>query len=53
MEIARSALRLCHVLVRIGDNSLVHELQVIAAVKLHLNITYAQDSAFKSVDDTS
>ena len=53
MEITRSALRLCHVLVKIGDNSLVHELRVIAAVKLHLNVTYAQDPAFKSVDEKS
>ena len=53
MEIARSALLLCHVIVRLGYNSLVHELRVIAAVKLHLNVTYAQDPAFKSVDEKS
>ena len=32
---------------------MVHELRVIAAVKLHLNVTYAQDRAFKSVDEKS
>ena len=31
------------------DNSLVHELGVMAAVELHLNATYAQDPAWKSV----
>ena len=34
----------------IGDNSLVHELRVMASVKLHVNATcYAQHPALKSV----
>ena len=33
----------------VGDNSLVHELRVMAAVELHLNATYAQHPALKSV----
>ena len=33
----------------VGDNSLVHKLRVMAAVKLHLNATYAQHLALKSV----
>ena len=38
MEIAYSALHLCRCL----DRRLVHELRVIAAFKLQLNATYAQ-----------
>ena len=34
----------------IGDNSLVHELRVMASVRLHVNATcYAQHPALKSV----
>ena len=33
----------------VGDNSLMHELGLLAAVKLHLNATFAQDPAWKSV----
>ena len=32
-----------------GDNSLVHEIRKIAAVKLHLSATYTQCLALKSV----
>ena len=32
-----------------GDTSLVHKLRVMAAVELHLNATYAQNFALKSV----
>ena len=37
----------------VGDNSLVHELRVLAAVKLHLNATYVKNSALKSVYEKS
>ena len=33
----------------IGDTSLVFELRVMASVKLHVNATYTQRSALKSV----
>ena len=33
----------------VADNSLVHKLRVMAAVELHLNATYAQHLALKSV----
>ena len=33
----------------VGDHSLVHKLRVMAAVELHLNATYAQHLALKSV----
>ena len=33
----------------VGDNSLAHKLTVMAAVKLHLNATYAQHLALKSI----
>ena len=33
----------------VGDNSLLHELRVIAAVELHVNATYIQHPALKSV----
>ena len=33
----------------VGDNSLVHELRVMAAAELHLNVTYAQHLTLKSV----
>ena len=33
----------------VGDNSLAHKLRVIATVELHLNATYAQHLALKSV----
>ena len=33
----------------LGVNSLVHELRVMAAVDLHVNATYAQHCASKSV----
>ena len=33
----------------VGDNSLVQELRVMGAVELHLNATYAQHPALKSV----
>ena len=33
----------------VGDNSLAHKLTVMAAVKLHLNATYAQYLALKSI----
>ena len=36
-----------------GDNYLLHELRVTAAVKLHLNSTYAQNLALKSVYEKS
>ena len=32
-----------------GDNSLVHEHRVMAAVELHVNATYTQHPALKSV----
>ena len=35
----------------VADNSLVHKLRVMAAVELHLNATYAQHLALKSVYD--
>ena len=35
------------------DNSLLHQLRVMAAVKLHLNAIYAQHPAFKSVYEKS
>ena len=35
----------------VGDNSLVHELEVMAAVKLHLNATHTQDPALKSFNE--
>ena len=38
----------------VGDKSLVHELRVMSAVKLLLNVTYyAQQPAYKSVDQKS
>ena len=38
-----------HQLPLVGDNSLVHELRVMAAVELHVNAThYAQHPALKS-----
>ena len=33
----------------VGDNYLAHKLRVMAAVELHLNATYAQHLALKSV----
>ena len=33
----------------VGGNSLAHKLRVMAALKLHLNATYAQHLALKSV----
>ena len=33
----------------VADNSLVHELRMIAAVELHVNATYTQHPALKSV----
>ena len=37
-----------------GDNSLVHKLRMMVAVKLHLDATYyAQHPALKSVDEKS
>ena len=39
------------VIVRTGNNSLVHELRAIIAVKLHLNAPYAQHPALKLVDE--
>ena len=33
----------------VGDNYLAHKLRVMAAVELHLNVTYAQRLALKSV----
>ena len=37
----------------VGKNSLVHELRVMAAVELHVNSTYAQHPALKSVYEKS
>ena len=38
----------------VGDNSLVHELRVMAAVELHVNATYySQHPALKSVSGKS
>ena len=38
----------------VGDNSLVHELRVMAAVELHVNATYyAQHPALKPVYEKS
>ena len=48
MEIACLAL---HFLVR--NNSLVHEVKINAAVEIHLNATYAQHPALKSVCEKS
>ena len=33
----------------VADNSLVHQLRMIAAVELHVNATYTQHPALKSV----
>ena len=41
-------------LLLVGDNSLVHELKVMAAVELHVNATcYIQHTALKSVYEKS
>ena len=49
--------RNCHLssesLSLVGDNSLVHEIRKMAAVELHLNARYAQNSALKSVYEKS
>ena len=37
----------------VGDNLLVHELRVMATVELHLNETYDQHVALKSVNEKS
>ena len=36
-----------------GDNSLVHDLRMMAAVELHLNTTYAQHIGLKSAYEKS
>ena len=36
-----------------GDNSLVHDLRMMAAVELHLNTTYAQHTGLKSANEKS
>ena len=41
-------------LLLVADNALVHELRVVAAVELHLNVTYyAQHPALKPVYEKS
>ena len=42
-----------HQLSLVGDNSVVHELRVIAAVESHVYATYAQNPALKSVYEKS
>ena len=37
----------------LGNNSLVHKVRVMAAVDLHLNATYAQHLALKSIYEKS